>query len=133
MLNEYFNTARNADGTLMLDVKTDLKARDVTTLTDKQQALMVGYYAPGDGGGGQFYHDAAGADPGNGGTIIAPSAGGDGGSESSPALETFFLNRLFGVYAYERLGRSSLHGAKLPQRCLAVEPLLQPFHTSGCT
>jgi len=40
VLKEYLNTARNADGTLMLDVKTDLKARDVTTLTDKQQALV---------------------------------------------------------------------------------------------
>lgn len=77
VLNEYLNTAHNTDGTLKLDVKNiaDLSSVDVTTITDKQQALVAGYYAPGDGGGGQFYYDAAAADPGNGGTIIAPSLG----------------------------------------------------------
>lgn len=77
VLNEYLETAHNADGTLKLDVQTidDLKAIDVTTLTDKQQALVAGYYAPGDGGGGQFYYDAGASDADNAGTIIAPTAG----------------------------------------------------------
>jgi hypothetical protein len=77
VLNEYLQTAHNADGTLKLDVKTiaDLKSIDVATLTDKQQALVAGYYAPGDGGGGQFYYDAAASDADNGGTIFAPTAG----------------------------------------------------------
>lgn len=77
VLNEYLQTSHNADGTLKLDVKTiaDLKAVDVATLTDKQQALVAGYTSPGDGGGGQFYYDAAASDADNGGTIIAPTAG----------------------------------------------------------
>ena len=77
ILNEYLGTAHNTDGTLKLDVKTiaDLKAVDVATLTDKQQALVAGYSAPGDGGGGQFYYDVAASDADNGGTVIAPTAG----------------------------------------------------------
>lgn len=77
VLNEYLETAHNADGTLKLDVKTlaDLKAIDVTTLTDKQQALVAGYSAPGDGGGGQFYYDAAATDADNGGTTLQLGSG----------------------------------------------------------
>lgn len=77
VLNEYLGTAHNADGTLKLDVKTiaDLKAIDVATLTDKQQALVAGYSTPGDGGGGVFYYDAGASTADNGGTIIAPTAG----------------------------------------------------------
>jgi hypothetical protein len=78
VLNEYLETAHNADGTLKLDVKTtaDLKAIDVATLTDKQQALVAGYYAPGDQGGGVFYYDAGSGTASNGGTTLAPNAGG---------------------------------------------------------
>lgn len=77
VLNEYLGTAHNADGTLKLDVQTiaDLKSTDVTTLTDKQQALVAGYYAPGDQGGGPFYYDAGSSDADNGGTIFQPDAG----------------------------------------------------------
>lgn len=77
VLNDYLETAHNADGTLKLDVQTiaDLKAVDVATLTDKQQALVAGYYAPGDQGGGTFYFDAGASTTDNGGTIIAPDAG----------------------------------------------------------
>jgi len=77
VLNEYLETAHNTDGTLKLDVKTiaDLKAIDVTTLTDKQQALVAGYTTPGDGGGGIFYYDAAASTADNGGTIFAPTVG----------------------------------------------------------
>lgn len=77
VLNEYLETAHNADGTLKLDVQTiaDLKAIDVATLTDKQQALVAGYSAPGDGGGGVFYYDAVEVAADNGGTVIAPTAG----------------------------------------------------------
>lgn len=77
VLNEFLETAHNADGTLKLDVQTiaNLKAIDVATLTDKQQALVAGYSAPGDGGGGVFYYDAAASDADNGGTIFAPNAG----------------------------------------------------------
>ncbi|MCU0690338.1 MAG: hypothetical protein MUF54_02950 [Polyangiaceae bacterium] len=77
VLNEYLETAHNADGTLKLDVKTiaDLKAIDVTTLTDKQQALVAGYAVPEDGGGGVFYYDAAASTADNSGTVIAPTAG----------------------------------------------------------
>lgn len=77
VLNEYLQAAHRADGTLKLDVKTvaDLKSIDVATLTDKPQALVAGYHAPGDGGGGQFYYDAAASGADNGGTILQPSVG----------------------------------------------------------
>ena len=77
VLNEYLETAHNTDGTLKLDVQTiaDLKAIDVATLTDKQQALVAGYTTAGDGGGGAFYYDAGASDADNGGTVIAPTAG----------------------------------------------------------
>ena len=34
---------------------------------------VLGYAAPGDGGGGQFYYDAGASTADNGGTIIAPT------------------------------------------------------------
>jgi hypothetical protein len=77
VLNEFLEAAHNADGTLKLDVKTiaDLKAINVASLADKQQALVAGYYAAGDGGGGQFYYNAGSSDVDNAGTIIGPDAG----------------------------------------------------------
>lgn len=53
-----------------------LKAVAVTGLPDKIQALVGGYYAHGDGGGGVFFYDAGASDADNGGTIVAPTAGG---------------------------------------------------------
>jgi hypothetical protein len=35
---------------------------------------VLGYYAPGDGGGGSFYWDASATEPDNAGTIIAPAS-----------------------------------------------------------
>jgi parallel beta-helix repeat protein/putative cofactor-binding repeat protein len=35
---------------------------------------LLGYYAPGDGGGGEFYWDASSTDPYNGGTTIIPES-----------------------------------------------------------
>jgi hypothetical protein len=35
---------------------------------------VLGYYAPGDGGGGDFYWDATSTAPDNGGTIIVPNS-----------------------------------------------------------
>lgn len=77
VLNEYLETAHNADGTLKLDVQTiaALKALDVSAIPDKMQALVGGYYVHGDGGGGQFYYDASASDTDNTGTVIAPTAG----------------------------------------------------------
>jgi hypothetical protein len=37
-------------------------------------AQLLGYYAPGDGGGGEFYWDASSSEPDNGGTIITPAS-----------------------------------------------------------
>lgn len=77
ILNDYLSQAHKPDGSLKLDVQTiaDLKAVDVTTVSDKQQALVAGYSAAGDGGGGAFYYDAGSSDADNGGTILAPNAG----------------------------------------------------------
>ena len=37
-------------------------------------AELLGYYAPGDGGGGEFYWDASATEPNNGGTVIQPAS-----------------------------------------------------------
>jgi hypothetical protein len=37
-------------------------------------AALLGYRAPGDGGGGQFYWDSQSTEPDNGGTVIAPAS-----------------------------------------------------------
>src|SRR5690242_14859122 len=39
---------------------------------------VLGYYSAGDGGGGQFYWDSTSSATHNGGTVIAPTAGGTG-------------------------------------------------------
>lgn len=36
--------------------------------------MLLGYYAPGDGGGGEFYWDASGTGPDNGGTVMVPAS-----------------------------------------------------------
>lgn len=35
---------------------------------------VLGYYAPGDGGGGEFYWNASSTEPDNGGTVIVPAS-----------------------------------------------------------
>ncbi len=39
-----------------------------------QCVQLLGYYAPGDGGGGEFYWDASSSEADNGGTIIIPAS-----------------------------------------------------------
>jgi hypothetical protein len=46
----------------------DLKALSAVAFHCVQ---LLGYYAPGDGGGGEFYWDEAASEPDNGGTVIA--------------------------------------------------------------
>lgn len=77
ILNDYLSQSHKPDGSLRADVANiaDLKALDVSQIPDKMQALVGGYHAHGDGGGGQFYYDASASDADNGGTVIAPNAG----------------------------------------------------------
>jgi hypothetical protein len=77
VLNDYLSQSHTTDGKLRADVATiaALKALDVSTLPDKMQVMVGGYYSHGDGGGGQFYYDQGASDTDNGGTIIAPTAG----------------------------------------------------------
>jgi|GEM_PF-6008688 len=44
--------------------------RDARIFFPTQTVDVLGYYAPGDGGGGLFFWDANAADPDNGGTVI---------------------------------------------------------------
>lgn len=77
VLNDYLSRSHKPDGSLRADVASiaDLKTLDVSQIPDKMQAMVGGYYAHGDGGGGQFYYDAGASDADNGGTVIAPTAG----------------------------------------------------------
>lgn len=77
ILNDYLSQSHKPDGSLRADIGNiaDLKAVDVSQIRDKMQALVAGYYAHGDGGGGHFYYDVDARDVDNGGTIIAPDAG----------------------------------------------------------
>lgn len=77
VLNEYLSQSHTADGKLRADIASiaDLKAVDVSTIPDKMQVMLGGYYTHGDGGGGQIYYDAVSSTVENGGTVIAPTAG----------------------------------------------------------
>lgn len=55
-----------------------LTALATASLEDGQVVAVSGYYSAGDGGGGEFYWDSASSATDNGGTIIAPDAGGTG-------------------------------------------------------
>lgn len=48
---------------------------DTEGLADGAFVVVTGYYAEGDGGGGDFYYDADSSATANGGTIIAPDVG----------------------------------------------------------
>jgi parallel beta-helix repeat protein len=56
---------------------TECRAKSIAELRALQPGavlclIVLGYYAPGDGGGGQFYWDAVATESDNGGTIIVP-------------------------------------------------------------
>lgn len=51
----------------------DLRA-DVTALNPNDLIHLLGYYSPGDGGGGDFYWDATSTDTDNGGSVIKRTA-----------------------------------------------------------
>lgn len=52
-----------------------LKAIPTSNLSDGASAVLAGYYASNDGGGGQFYWDQSSIAGDNGGTVIAPNDG----------------------------------------------------------
>ena len=52
-----------------------LKALSVASGLNGRAVLVSGYYAAGDGGGGQFVYDSSSAAADNAGTIIAPTVG----------------------------------------------------------
>ncbi len=53
----------------------ELSAFRQTIMADGQVVEVLGYYEPGDGGGGIFTYDESSVLAGNGGTIIAPDTG----------------------------------------------------------
>lgn len=53
-----------------LDSIADLRATTVTGLASGAQATVAGHSAPGDGGGGVFWYDAASTDNDNDGTVV---------------------------------------------------------------
>jgi hypothetical protein len=52
-----------------------LKSVDIAAIPDGYQAFVSGYYNAGDGGGGQFYYEAAATDTPNLGYIYQPNVG----------------------------------------------------------
>lgn len=63
---------------LTFDSIASLTAASKAGLVDDGYAIVKGYYAPGDGGGGMFQWDAASTATANIGTIFASDEGGDG-------------------------------------------------------
>lgn len=61
-----------------LDNIAALTALAKSTLTNTDQYNVSGYYAQGDGGGGDFYYDSTSTATANGGTIFATDEGGSG-------------------------------------------------------
>jgi hypothetical protein len=57
-----------------LAVDNIVALRKLTSVPDKQVAVVAGYLNPGDGGGGDFFWDAGSSDADNSGTIIKPTA-----------------------------------------------------------
>ena len=55
------------------NVNVGLRSTIGTVMSETVEAL--GYYNPGDGGGGNFYWDSGSTDPDDGGVIIDPSGG----------------------------------------------------------
>ncbi len=53
----------------------ELRDQSVANTVDGSGVVVGGYYAIGDGGGGQFYYDASETAADNGGTILAPTTG----------------------------------------------------------
>ena len=54
-------------------VPTIAALRAVSIATNGQLAIVLGYYAKGDGGGGEFYWDNTSVETDNGGTVIKPT------------------------------------------------------------
>lgn len=67
--------ASNFTPSIQSDSIADLKLIVVTDLALSDSVNVLGFAAPGDGGGGIFFFDPTSALPDNGGTIIAPAAG----------------------------------------------------------
>lgn len=71
-------TAATSGGTVTIALATittiaNLKA--LTGMTNNQWFNVLGYFTPGDGGGGLFYFNSGSAATDNGGTILSPNAG----------------------------------------------------------
>src|SRR5216684_3772424 len=64
----------------VVDLDADLRCvENIASLTALAASVVpcltvLGYHAPGDGGGGTFYWDASATEPGNAGTIFVPAS-----------------------------------------------------------
>lgn len=75
ILNEFLSVSLNADGTMKAGagcVPTMAALRDFKAKSDECM-FVAGYYAPGDGGGGNFYWDASATGADDGGATIIPN------------------------------------------------------------
>ena len=73
-----FEPAALFTGTEVISVATKAALTALTGMVDGQVVDMRGYYTAGGGGGGSFWWDSASSATDNGGTVIAPDAGGTG-------------------------------------------------------
>lgn len=77
LLNDFLRVAHAEDGTLQgapLVFPSIAALRAAPMPTDQSSALVLGYYTPGDNGGGSFVFDATANLPDNGGSIIRPAS-----------------------------------------------------------
>ena len=73
-----FDPVSGGAGITKINTIAELTAITKATLTNGDEFSVSGYYAQGDGGGGNFYWNSTSTATANGGTIIASDEGGTG-------------------------------------------------------
>lgn len=116
-----------------------LKAISVASLTLGYSVNLLGYYLPGDGGGGLFYYDPSDSSSDNQGTVIQPNSGtgrwlrdysgyvnvrwfgakGDGLTDDTTAFQAAF-NAVQGTYSTRDKG-----GVFIPQGVYLIGSTIQ--------
>jgi hypothetical protein len=89
--------AINAEELAAVETIALLKAVSSAGLTDRDNIFVQGYYAAGDGGGGEFYWDATSSATANDGTVILPTGHSGNGRWVALGMEGVVNVKRFGA------------------------------------